>query len=93
MTKTIARLWNGTLDPAKYSGADNSELKQLEQLIQRNGESLEESIDKKAEEIFEKYIDCVNEYIVLCNEQAFCDGFSLGAKIITEALLSAEQII
>ena len=32
MTKTIATLWNGNLDPIRYLGKNNSQIKQLEAL-------------------------------------------------------------
>jgi len=55
MTKTIAEIWNGNLDPVRYYGVDNHETKLLEALMGR---------------------------------QAFCDGFSLGGRIVAEALVA-----
>ena len=52
MTKTIARLWNGDLEPAKHVGKNNEEAKELQRLIQRNGERLEKHLDQKAKEYF-----------------------------------------
>lgn len=93
MTKTIAQLWSGKLNPIEYLGINNKEIKNLENLMQRNLEKLENNLDEKSQEIFEKYNDCINEYISILCEQSFCDGFCLGTKIVTEALNSAEQII
>lgn len=86
MTQTIRQLWNGALEPVRYSGLNNPEIKKLEHLLQRNGEKLEENLSEKANEAFEKYNDCVKEYITELCEQSFCDGFCLGAKISAEAL-------
>ena len=93
MTKVIAELFNGNLDPLRYFGKDNVELNKLEILIHRNCENLKENFDEKSIEIFEKYNDCINEYIFLIIEGAFCDGFCLGTKIFVEALTGAEQIV
>ena len=93
MTKTIAQLWNGNLEPVVYSGRNNPEIKKLENLMQRNLEKLEQDIDENSRKIFEKYNDCINQYLIATGEQAFCDGFCLGAKITTEALTGAEQVI
>lgn len=88
MTKTIATLWNGNLDPVRYLGKNNSQIKQLETLMQRNLEKLEKSLDEVSAKIFEAYTDCVNEYILQIAEQAFCDGFCLGTKIAVEVICS-----
>ena len=92
MTKTIAQLWNGSLEPCHNFGLKNSEIRQLEKLMLKNGENLEANLNEKERDIFLKYSDCVNEYTILIAEQAFCDGFCLGAKIITEALTGADEI-
>lgn len=89
--KTIAKLWNGELEPVRYSGMNNREMKRLWGLIQKNFEELEHSIAEK--ELLKRYDDSINEYIILTAEQAFCDGFSLGAKIVSEAINGAEKII
>lgn len=92
MTNTIAQLWNGNLEPIRYLGVTNAEMKELEILMQRNLEKLEGNLNEKAKELFQKYDDCLNEYILISSEQAFCDGFCLGTKITAEALTGAERI-
>lgn len=93
MTKTIAQLWNGSLEPVVHSGKDNQEIKKLENLLSRHLNKLENELDEKSKKLFEKYHDCINEYVILISEQTFCDGFCLGTKITTEALTGAEQIL
>ncbi len=93
MTDTIRQLWNGNLDPIRYLGLNNTEIKQLEILMQRNEENLVKRLDEGGEEILEKYHDCMSEYATLISEQAFRDGFCLGAKIVVEALSGAERIL
>lgn len=93
MTETIAQLWNGTLEPIRYLGKNNKEIKQLEDIIELDIEKLKNILTEQQLKIFEAYSECANEYTVLIAEQAFCDGFSLGAKILTEALSHAQQIV
>ncbi len=91
MANTILQLWNGSLAPIRHLGQNNSEMKQLERLIQRNLDSLEESIGEKSKALLEKYSNCLNEYLIVMSGQAFCDGFCLGAKIAAEALLESDD--
>ena len=90
MTDTIGQLWNGILEPVRYLGKNNPEIKQLENLLQCNLKNLEGNLNERLKGLLEKYNDCINEYIALTNEQAFCDGFCLGTKITVESLTSAE---
>lgn len=91
MMKTIAKLWNGNIEPVRFSGINNSEMKKLRGLIQSNYEKLEESVADKS--ILEKYNDSTAEYVIMTAEQAFSDGFCLGTKITAEAMTKAEEII
>lgn len=86
MMETIVRLWHGELEPVRYAGINDPNIKQLESLLQRNGEKLEKYLDEKGNDIFEKYNDCVKEYISVLSEQSFSDGFCLGTKLVAEAL-------
>ena len=90
--KTISQFWNGNIDPIKHLGSNNPEMRQLENLLDKNTTKLRESLNEKEKEIFEKYTDCVNEYMFISNEEAFFEGFCLGMKIFTEALNGAEDL-
>ena len=92
MTKMIAQLWNGNLEPVRHSGENNSEMRQLENLMLNNLEKLEAVLNESQKKIFGKYNDCFTEYMIVTGEQAFCDGFCMGTKIATEALTAAEQL-
>lgn len=92
MTNTIAQLWNGNLEPVRNFGKNNSEIKQLQNLMRRNLDKLENSLNEEQKNQFANYCGCVEEYAILVSEQAFCDGFCLGTKIIVEALSGAEDI-
>ena len=56
-------------------------------------EKLKENSSETMNELFQRYEDSINEYILISNEQAFCDGFCLGAKITAEAFSRAEEIL
>lgn len=86
MTHTIADLWTGSIAPCEHCGAHDPEINELHALMRRHRESLCREIDAKQQETFQKYIDCSEEYLLRLTERAFCDGFCLAAKLLTEAL-------
>ena len=43
--------------------------------------------------MFKIYNDRITEYVCLISKQAFCDGFSLGARITSEALNDADKMV
>lgn len=92
MTSIIAHLWSGNLDPITQLGENNREIRELECLMQKNLEKLEADLSEKAAETLGKYSDCVSEYLAIISEQAFCDGFCLGTKILAEAMHRADQL-
>ena len=47
MTKTIEQLWSGTLEHKMKLEENNAELKELKNLINRNGEHLSETFNEK----------------------------------------------
>lgn len=93
MSITIEKLYEGKLEPLKSIGKSNSEMRRIGNLIERNKSKLEEMFDNDEKEIFEKYVECMDEYMILVSEQAFCDGFCLGARILSEAVSGAEQLL
>ena len=93
MIKLITQLWNGDLNPVSNLGKNNSQIKQLEFLIERNREKIENSICKNQRQLFEKYNDGLIEYMGLVSEQAFYDGFCLGTKLSAEALTDTTQLL
>ena len=85
MKSIIVDLWNGNIEPIKHCGQDNAELEELIGLIERNRTELNNALNEKQKDIFEKYIDCVDEYNCILREEIFCYGFSVGSKIMIEA--------
>ena len=51
----------------------------------RNAGELRYVISESSFETLEKYVDCSNEYYAILTEKAFCHGFSLACKLLTEA--------
>ena len=86
MNNTISQLYRGELEPKKYIGNGNIELREIENFIKNNFDKLKESLNENETEILEKYSDLIDEYVFLMLEQAFCDGFCLGMRISAEAI-------
>ena len=86
MEFVLADLWNGNIAPIKRCGKGNSDIDELVHLMRRHREKLNGTLSEKQLEIADKYTACVEEYLELMVEQAFCDGFGLCSKILTEAL-------
>lgn len=91
MVQTLAALWNGNLSPVRHLGENNAELRHLEELIKRNTDLLEAQLNDMQKNRWESYFMCIEEYLSLMTEQAFCDGFCLGTKLTTEALGGAKK--
>lgn len=86
MNDIISQLWYGHLEPIADFGKNNDELKDLYSLLARNADVIQNRIGDDLKGLFEKYNECVNECSRLSEREAFCDGFSLAVKIITQAI-------
>ena len=86
MKQTLEALWNGQIAPAQSNGVHDPEMEHLTVLLDRNREALDGKLTQEQKDIFQKYIDCSDEFTYLSTVQAFCDGFSLASKLLTEAL-------
>lgn len=87
MKNAIIDLWNGNIAPYEHCGSHDPELNHLICLMERHHDALCEYLPASQKDIFQKYIDCSEEYQLRVLELAFCEGFCLGGKLITEALL------
>lgn len=90
MKSTISKLWNGNIAPVEKLGKHNPEIHNLIGLISRNVENLEKLLNEEQKVVLEKYVCCTDEYWTLITEQAFCEGFSLGSKLLAESFAEAE---
>lgn len=86
MKNTLTALWSGNLVPIEAFGVGNTKMEDLLRLSHRNREKLLQMLSKEQRSVFERYISLTEEYTARAAEQAFCDGFSLGCKILVDAL-------
>lgn len=86
MRRTIEDLWSGNLAPCEHCGTHDPEINALFVLLQRNKDALSKDLSVPQQEILSKYIDCWDEYLSLMSEHAFCEGFSLASRLLTESL-------
>jgi len=86
MKQTIEDLWSGNLAPGPNCGVGVSEMEQLSILLDRNREALQKNLNPEQKELLKKYTDCEDDFSCLYAKQAFCDGFSLGSRLMAEAL-------
>lgn len=87
MSQTITDLWNGNIAPCEHCGSHDTEANRLNALMERNREHLREGLTAAQKEIFQKYIDCSEDYLLRMLELAFCDGFCLGSRLVMESIL------
>ena len=90
MKKTISELWNGNLSPIQTFREHNPEIQVLEQHTQRKLDAFAEELTEPLQKRLASYNNSLTEYIVLLTEQAFCDGFSLGMKLLSEAFFDQD---
>lgn len=93
MTPTISELWHGNLEPVCHSGKNNKDIKDSFRLKNRNLEKIQEVLNDSQKELLERYSESIDELMDLLMEQAFCDGYCIGTKLIAEALTGAENLI
>lgn len=86
MRSTISDLWNGNIAPCEHCGAHDTQANQLICLLEQNRDDLCKELSDMQKEIFQKYIDCSEEYLLRMMELAFCDGFCLGNQLAIESL-------
>ena len=85
--QTIIDLWNGNIGPCEHCGSHDPQIRELLALMKRNREELSVGLTALQMEVFQKFLDCSNEYQLRMVELAFCDGFCLGEKLVAEALM------
>ena len=84
MTTAICELWNGNIAPVEHCGAHDEVANLLSSMIERNRESLLIELTAEQKLLFQKYIDCSEEYLLRMMELSFCDGFRIGGRLIME---------
>lgn len=89
--QTISELWNGNLTPSEHFRDHDPELQHLEHLLAQHQSELNAILPAPAQDTFSFYHKCVTDYTTLLTERAFCDGFSLGLKLLSEAFFSQNE--
>lgn len=92
MNQAIKRLWYFNAK-SKQSWEKIDEISQLEKLIKNNQRMIEANCNEGQIRLFRKYIDCIQEYSLLIEQQSFCDGFSLGCRITAEAMVGVKPFV
>ena len=86
MKETIRQLFYGNIFPSERCGNSNTEIKALSRKIIESRERLCENFTEEQKALLEQYDDISCELHSLFNEEFFVCGFSLGAKIVKEAI-------
>ena len=84
MTTATFELWNGDIAPVEHCGAHDTEANHLNCLVERNRECLLGTLSAEQKDMFQKYTDCSEEYLLRMMELAFYDGFRIGGKLAIE---------
>ncbi len=92
MGKTIEKIWKDELELAPYFGVTNKKLVRLEKQMFRKREELESILEEKQKEIYDKYIEYLDDVNYETLQEAFTEGFSIGVKVAAEALINAERL-
>lgn len=77
--QTVTDLWNGNIVPCEHCGSHDPVINELMCLIERNRENLSRGLTEAQIEIFQKYMDCSEEYLLRMMELAFCMAFAQAA--------------
>lgn len=79
----IQELWFGNIKPNENKIITDEE-KRLVELMARHQEKLNSSLKDNELDSFKKYVECVEEYSMLIESQAFEVGFRLAINLLTE---------
>ncbi len=86
MSNILKDLWYGNIIPHETFMKDNPYFKELIALTDKNYDKLTATLTELQKELLEKYDDTVDELHSLSLQTAFQYGFSLGARLIVEAI-------
>ena len=86
MKHTIEDLWYGNIATSENCGVNDPEIEKLVCLIERNKDKLNKVLCDPQKQLLEKLLSCSDEFTQLLSARAFCDGFCLASRLLTEAL-------
>lgn len=87
MKKTLTKLWSGDIDPCNERMGDPWQEDRLYHLVDEKMEKLNELLNEEEKKILMELDDCHYQLRCFIGEEGFVKGFSLGAKMMGEALL------
>ena len=86
MQDYLKLVWHGEICPVELCAVNNQEIKRLEELRERKREKLMQRVGKEEQIVFEKYIDCVEELLLIYMEESFEFGVKYTSKFLLNAL-------
>ena len=86
MKGTIEELWHGNIIPQEDSRTNSPEMKELLSYTARHHEDLEKSFTDEQKETFEKFHDCLSEYMSLAEKAICVYAFKFGGRLMLETL-------
>ena len=86
MNDTIIDLWYGAVAPWETCGVGDKQSIQLCALRERHRVTLHGGLNDAQREVFRKYQQCSEEYLLRMMELAFRDGYCLASRLAAEAL-------
>ena len=86
MMTTLENLYYGNISSHDYEVPHDSEYYVTAQLVVRHEDELSATLTEQQKEILQKVKDNHTELLCLGERDAFCRGFSLAVKLITEAI-------
>lgn len=92
MSKYIEKIWTGEISPVEFAKQPDREYKEAEIKLFGKIEKFEKLLDAKQKAEFQVLIKTLNNFINISEKQAFCQGYSLGACIMSESFINAENI-
>ena len=91
MENILRELWNGNLAPCEMRDRRQGEIEELIELVRRNKEDILRHADVVNREAVEKLEDCHSELEYIYSEEAFIKGFSLGVRLVFEAMFAERK--
>ena len=83
----LEKLWYGEVEPSEYDTTSFKEYKELLHLINRNEEKLRATMTNEQKELFDKYMECVEDLQALTDCMLFQSSFKLGGRIMAEVMM------
>lgn len=87
MKKTLVELWNGNLNPSEWRTDNSRRLGNLLDMLEENTKELSGGLNENQKKLWKDIDDGYFETGCISCEDAFVKGFSLGVRIMAEALI------